>query len=237
LRVPTGCAVVLANGTIEATRLALTSLGIGDTRFGAPRVGNLMAHLRSNITVRIRRTALGLPAGAPPDLETLPSSSAASPQAAASTSRSSLIEGACLPGAPTPSGPARVGRPRPQKPTSPWFASAHPAVAAAFTIALIRGTGVRGLVAVRCPACRLLAGVHPDALADRLAVGVAQGPVRGPARGGRRPWPWLSRVLIAAGDLEPRARNGIHRATPPVPENTVNSVKRDVATAQERSKR
>jgi hypothetical protein len=70
LRVPTGCAVVLANGTIEATRLALTSLGIGDTRFGAPRVGNLMAHLRSNITVRIRRTALGLPAGAPPDLET-----------------------------------------------------------------------------------------------------------------------------------------------------------------------
>ena len=64
------CAVVLANGTIEATRLALESLGVGDTRFGSPRVGNLVAHLRSNITVRIRRTALGL-AGPPTDLETV----------------------------------------------------------------------------------------------------------------------------------------------------------------------
>jgi hypothetical protein len=62
--------VVLANGTIEATRLALSSLGVGDTRFGALRLGNLMAHLRSNITVRIKRGALGLPPGAPPDLET-----------------------------------------------------------------------------------------------------------------------------------------------------------------------
>jgi hypothetical protein len=70
LPVPSGCAVVLANGTIEATRLALTSLGVGDTRFGSPRLGNLMAHLRSNITVKIKRTALGLPAGAPSDLET-----------------------------------------------------------------------------------------------------------------------------------------------------------------------
>ena len=70
LAVPAGCAVVLANGTIEATRLALTSLGVGDTRFGSPRLGNLMAHLRSNITVRIKRSALGLPAGAPKDLET-----------------------------------------------------------------------------------------------------------------------------------------------------------------------
>ncbi|HET9653868.1 MAG TPA: GMC oxidoreductase [Kineosporiaceae bacterium] len=70
-----GCAVVLANGTIEATRLALESLGVGDTRFGSPRVGNLMAHLRSNITVRIQRSVLGLatlgqPGGPPPDLET-----------------------------------------------------------------------------------------------------------------------------------------------------------------------
>jgi hypothetical protein len=63
LPVPAGCAVVLANGTIEATRLALESLGVGDTRFGAPRLGNLMAHLRSNITVRIKRSALGLPGG------------------------------------------------------------------------------------------------------------------------------------------------------------------------------
>lgn len=56
------CAVILANGTIEATRLALDSLGMGSTQFGSPRVGNLMAHLRSNITVRIKRSALGLPA-------------------------------------------------------------------------------------------------------------------------------------------------------------------------------
>ena len=60
--------VVLANGTIEATRLALLSLGIGSRTFGSPRVGNLMAHLRSNITVRIRRAALH--AAAPTDLET-----------------------------------------------------------------------------------------------------------------------------------------------------------------------
>jgi hypothetical protein len=52
---------VVANGTIEATRLALESLSVGDTRFGSPRLGNLMAHLRSNITVRIKCTALGLP--------------------------------------------------------------------------------------------------------------------------------------------------------------------------------
>ncbi|MDR6476191.1 hypothetical protein J2778_003691 [Paraburkholderia graminis] len=64
------CAVVLANGTIEATRLALESLGVGSRQFGSPRLGNLMAHLRSNITVRIKRSALGL--GTPPtDLETV----------------------------------------------------------------------------------------------------------------------------------------------------------------------
>ena len=68
LQLAPGCAVILANGTIEATRLALESLGIGSTQFGSPRVGNLMAHLRSNITVRIKRAALGL--GAPADLET-----------------------------------------------------------------------------------------------------------------------------------------------------------------------
>jgi choline dehydrogenase-like flavoprotein len=68
LPIASGCAVVLANGTIEATRLALESLGVGSTQFGAPRTGNLMAHLRSNITVRIKRAALGL--GAPVDLET-----------------------------------------------------------------------------------------------------------------------------------------------------------------------
>src|SRR5213075_635782 len=50
----------IADGTIEGTRLALESLGVGSTQFGSPRVGNLMAHVRSNITVRIKRTALGL---------------------------------------------------------------------------------------------------------------------------------------------------------------------------------
>jgi choline dehydrogenase-like flavoprotein len=69
LTVSPTCAVILANGTIEATRLALDSLGIGSIQFGAPRVGNLMAHLRSNITVRIKRSALGLSA-LPSDLET-----------------------------------------------------------------------------------------------------------------------------------------------------------------------
>jgi choline dehydrogenase-like flavoprotein len=64
------CAVVLANGTIEATRLALDSFGIGDQRFGSPRVGNLMAHLRSNITVRIKRSVLGL-ASPPSEVETV----------------------------------------------------------------------------------------------------------------------------------------------------------------------
>jgi hypothetical protein len=61
--------VVIASGTIESTRLALESLGVGSTQFGRPRLGNLMAHLRSNITVRIKRSALGLN-GPPIDLET-----------------------------------------------------------------------------------------------------------------------------------------------------------------------
>jgi hypothetical protein len=70
MSIPASCAVVLANGTIEATRIALDSLGIGNTTFGSPRAGNLLAHLRSNITVRIKRTALGLPAAPPKKLET-----------------------------------------------------------------------------------------------------------------------------------------------------------------------
>src|SRR5262252_3416246 len=55
--------LVLAAGTIETTRLALLSFpsnGMGS---------NLMAHIRSNTTVRIKRSALGLPA-APAGLET-----------------------------------------------------------------------------------------------------------------------------------------------------------------------
>lgn len=62
-------AVLLANGTIEATRLALDSLGLGSRQFGSPRLGNLIAHLRSNVIVRIKRSALGLPAK-PDELET-----------------------------------------------------------------------------------------------------------------------------------------------------------------------
>jgi choline dehydrogenase-like flavoprotein len=68
LTVAPGTAVIIANGTVEATRLALESLSVGSLQFGSARVGNLMAHLRSNITVRIKRSAFGL---APPvDLET-----------------------------------------------------------------------------------------------------------------------------------------------------------------------
>jgi hypothetical protein len=44
-------------------------------------------------------------------------------------------------------------------------------------------------------------------------------------------------IFIVAGDLGLLDKNEIHRATPPVPENTVESVKRDVATVQERIKR
>ena len=60
LKLKPKCAIVLANGTIEATRLALTDLGVGDRTSGQPRVGNLMAHMRSNIFVRVKRDALKL---------------------------------------------------------------------------------------------------------------------------------------------------------------------------------
>ena len=62
------CTVVLAASTIESTRLALDSLpapALGGNRMGS----NLMAHLRSDITARIRRSAIpGLPAQ-PADME------------------------------------------------------------------------------------------------------------------------------------------------------------------------
>jgi hypothetical protein len=69
LNISKSAAVIIADGTVEGTRLALESLGVGSQQFGSPRVGNLMAHLRSNNTVRIKRTALGL--AAPVDLETV----------------------------------------------------------------------------------------------------------------------------------------------------------------------
>jgi choline dehydrogenase-like flavoprotein len=56
------CAVVLAMGAIESTRLALLS-------FPTPLMGrNLMVHLRTNLTVRIRRSALA--SALPAQLET-----------------------------------------------------------------------------------------------------------------------------------------------------------------------
>jgi uncharacterized membrane protein YqjE len=44
-------------------------------------------------------------------------------------------------------------------------------------------------------------------------------------------------IFIVAGVLGLLGKNQIQRATPPVPENAVESVKRDVATVQERIKR
>ena len=55
--------VIIALGTIESTRLALLSFPNRTGRIG----GNLMAHLRSNTTVRFPRTALG--PGLPAELE------------------------------------------------------------------------------------------------------------------------------------------------------------------------
>jgi hypothetical protein len=44
-------------------------------------------------------------------------------------------------------------------------------------------------------------------------------------------------IFIVAGVLGLLGKNQIQRATPPVPESTVESVKRDVATVSERIKR
>lgn len=54
------CQVVIAAGTIESTRLALESVPVlrGAYSMGA----NFMAHLRTNLTVRVKRSALGLSA-------------------------------------------------------------------------------------------------------------------------------------------------------------------------------
>ncbi|PYL08599.1 MAG: hypothetical protein DME34_04300, partial [Verrucomicrobia bacterium] len=61
LNISPRCAVVLANGTIEATRLAMES-------FPTALMGrNLMGHLRSNTVVRIHRSALS--ATLPKDLQ------------------------------------------------------------------------------------------------------------------------------------------------------------------------
>ncbi len=62
LSIGPNCAVVLAAGAVESTRLALLS-------FPTPLMGrNLMVHLRTNLTVRIRKNAIA--AGLPEDLQT-----------------------------------------------------------------------------------------------------------------------------------------------------------------------
>lgn len=62
--------VVIALGTIESTRLALTTFKDSLAGRAAQRMGrNLMAHLRSNLNIRVRREALDVLA--PADLESL----------------------------------------------------------------------------------------------------------------------------------------------------------------------
>ena len=57
LTVPANGAVVIALGTIESTRLALQSFPNANNLMGC----NLMAHLRSNFTMRVPRRSLGVP--------------------------------------------------------------------------------------------------------------------------------------------------------------------------------
>ena len=67
IAVPDGGVVILASGTIESARLALTSLpGLPSaSRMGA----NLMAHLRSNVTIRIPRSSISGLAGSVQELQ------------------------------------------------------------------------------------------------------------------------------------------------------------------------
>jgi choline dehydrogenase-like flavoprotein len=68
LPVRSNCAVVLALGTIESTRLALTSFPTSPNNAAQEMMGrNLISHVRSNTFVRIRRTALD-PGGTLPTL-------------------------------------------------------------------------------------------------------------------------------------------------------------------------
>src|SRR5208283_3582883 len=59
IAVAPNCAVILASGTIESTRLALASFPTSPGNPAGELMGrNLMAHWRSNIFARINRTAL-----------------------------------------------------------------------------------------------------------------------------------------------------------------------------------
>ena len=71
LPVVPNCAVILALGTIESTRLALVSFPTSPGNATAELMGrNLMAHRRSNIFVRINRSALDPAHTLPADLQT-----------------------------------------------------------------------------------------------------------------------------------------------------------------------
>jgi hypothetical protein len=52
------CQFIIAAGTIESTRLALESFPLGRNTYAMG--ANFMAHLRTNLTVRVKRSALGL---------------------------------------------------------------------------------------------------------------------------------------------------------------------------------
>jgi len=71
LPVGPSCAVVLALGTIESTRLALVSFPTSANDPSRELMGrNLMAHIRINIFVRVRRSALDPGATLPRQLQT-----------------------------------------------------------------------------------------------------------------------------------------------------------------------
>lgn len=70
LPVATKCSVILALGTIESTRLALTSFPTA-TNAGDERMGrNFLSHVRSNIYLRVRRAALDVGNTLPSILQT-----------------------------------------------------------------------------------------------------------------------------------------------------------------------
>ncbi len=71
LPIAPNCAVILALGTIESTRLALASFPTSPGNPSAELMGrNLMGHVRSNIFVRINRSALDPGNTLPTDLQT-----------------------------------------------------------------------------------------------------------------------------------------------------------------------
>jgi hypothetical protein len=71
LPIKPNCAVILASGTIESTRLALVSFPTSPNNSAAERMGrNLMGHWRSNIFARINRSALDPGATLPNALQT-----------------------------------------------------------------------------------------------------------------------------------------------------------------------